>query len=130
MLMKIEHFALQVPDPGAFAAWWNEHLGTRVQRAGGAPTHTHFLAASDGAVLLEVYRNENAPMPDYPSQDPLVMHLAFVSEDPKADAERLCKVGATRAGELMETPAGDTLAMLRDPWGIAFQLCRRAQPML
>jgi hypothetical protein len=28
------------------------------------------------------------------------------------------------------TPAGDELVMLRDPWGVALQLVKRAQPML
>ncbi|MEZ4702532.1 MAG: hypothetical protein R2834_19520 [Rhodothermales bacterium] len=28
------------------------------------------------------------------------------------------------------TPAGDALAMLRDPWGMAIQLCSRAEPMV
>jgi hypothetical protein len=31
---------------------------------------------------------------------------------------------------LTTTPAGDSLVMLRDPWGIALQLVKRAQPML
>jgi hypothetical protein len=28
------------------------------------------------------------------------------------------------------TPAGDQLAMLRDPWGVAIQLVKRAQPLM
>ena len=38
--MDIEHFALNVPDPVAAAAWYVEHLGMRVQRS---------LAALDAA---------------------------------------------------------------------------------
>jgi hypothetical protein len=28
------------------------------------------------------------------------------------------------------TPAGDHMAMLRDPWGLALQLCQRAESMV
>jgi glyoxylase I family protein len=125
--MKIEHFAFQVPDPAAFAAWYGGHLGLQTLRAGGAPTHTHFLAASDGAAVIEIYRNETAPIPDYAQQDPLVVHLAFVSADPEADQARLIAAGATPQAGPVTTAAGDTLVMLRDPWGFPLQLCRRAQ---
>lgn len=124
--MKLEHFAFQVPDPAAFAAWYGEHLGMKTLRAIGAPTFTHFLAASDGAAVIEIYRNEAAPIPEYPQQDPLVVHLAFVSEDPSADRSRLIAAGATPQAGPVTTAAGDTLVMLRDPWGFPFQLCHRA----
>jgi len=124
--MKIEHFAFQSPEPVAMAAWYVQHLGMRIVKAGGAPTHTHFLETADGAVQIEFYRNESAPIPDYPSQDPLVMHLAFVSEDPEADAGRLIEAGATPVSGPTTTDSGDRLMMVRDPWGVALQMCRRA----
>lgn len=123
--MKIEHVAWQSPDPTAMADWYVRHLGMRVVRASGPPTHTHFLEASDGAVQIEFYRNEDAPIPDYPNQDPLLLHLAFVSEDPAADAKRLLEAGATLVSGPEETPSGDLLAMLRDPWGVPLQFCKR-----
>jgi len=126
--MKIEHFAFQVPDPAAFAKWYGEHLGMKTLRATGAPTFTHFLGAADGAVLLEVYRNENAPIPDYAQQDPLVVHLAFASVDPEGDMARLLKAGATLQAGPTTTPVGDLLVMLRDLWGFPIQLCKRATP--
>ncbi len=98
----------------------------KILRATGAPTHAHFLAASDGAAVLEIYHNDKAPLPDYPNQDPLVIHLAFVSEDPEADQQRLIAAGATHHSGPTTTAAGDTLVMLRDPWGFSIQLCRRA----
>lgn len=127
--MKIEHFAFQVPEPVAFAEWYCEHLGMKTVRSTGAPTFTHFLAASDGAVLIEIYRNDKAPVPDYPAQDPLVIHLAFASDDPEADRDRLLKVGASHESGPTTTAAGDTLVMLRDPWGFPIQLCQRAEAM-
>lgn len=124
--MKIEHIGYQAPDPVAMAAWYVEHLGMRVLKAGGAPTFTHFLEDSEGSIQIEIYRNEIAPIPDYPKQDPLVIHLGFVSEDPEADAKRLIAAGATHQSGPTTTAAGDTLVMLRDPWGFPVQLCNRA----
>jgi glyoxylase I family protein len=55
--------------------------------------------------------------------------VAFVSANPAADRDRLVAAGATVADDLVRTAAGDELVMLRDPWGVALQLARRAQPM-
>jgi catechol 2,3-dioxygenase-like lactoylglutathione lyase family enzyme len=128
--MKIEHFALQVPDPRAMADWYVKHLGFRVARSSGEPSHARFLMEGAGTVMLEIYRNPLAPVPDYSSLHPLLLHLAFVSKDPAADRDRLVKAGAKVAEDLNTSPAGDQLVMLRDPWGIAVQLVKRAAPML
>ncbi len=127
--MNIEHFAFQASEPVAMAAWYVAHLGLRIVRQSGPPTHTHFLADSAGRVVVEIYRNDAAPVPDYPNVDPLVIHLAFVSAAPAADAERLVAAGATVQSGLTTTAAGDRLVMLRDPWGFPVQLCQRANPL-
>jgi uncharacterized glyoxalase superfamily protein PhnB len=127
--MKIEHFALQVEDPAAMAAWYVEHLGCAIARVPGGPSSIHFLRDSAGASLLELYRNPAVPLPDYASMDPMLVHVAFVSADPAADRDRLLAAGATLASDLVTTPVGDELVMLRDPWGVALQLARRAAPM-
>lgn len=44
--------------------------------------------------------------------------------------ERLVNAGAALVGPPQTTSGGDRLAMLRDPWGLAMQLCRRATPMV
>jgi glyoxylase I family protein len=128
--MKLEHFALQVPDPVALADWYVQHLGWTVARAGGAPTHGRFLKDSSGSVMLEVYHNPQVPVPDYASTSPFLMHLALISAAPAADRDRLIKAGATLAEDLSASPAGDQFVMLRDPWGIPLQLVKRVAPML
>jgi catechol 2,3-dioxygenase-like lactoylglutathione lyase family enzyme len=128
--MRIEHMAILVKDPPAVAKWYADHLGMRIVRAGGAPTYTHFLADEGDHVMVEIYYNPNVPMPDYASMDPLILHLAFVSDDMQRQREALLAAGATPAGEISTTPAGDELAMLRDPWGFAIQLAKRRQPMI
>ena len=128
--MKIEHVAYQVPDPVALADWYVEHLGLRVKRASGAPGFARFLADDGDAVMIEVYNNPRVPMPDYRNTDPLMAHLAFQVDDVAAARERLIEAGATPEGDVVISEAGDHLAMLRDPWGLALQLVTRAEPML
>jgi glyoxylase I family protein len=128
--VKIEHVAWQVPDPVALADWYVEHLGMRVKRASSAPPFARFLADDSDRVMIEVYSNPQVPMPDYAAADPLVMHLAFLTDDVTGTRARLIAAGATPVGEIVVTPAGDELAMLRDPWGIPLQLVRRAEPMI
>ena len=126
--VKLEHFALQVPDPVAMADWYVKHLGCTIARAGGEPSHGRFLSV--GGVLLEIYRNPKAPVPDYKSIDPLLLHLAFASQNLKADRDRLVQAGARLADDISTTPTGDELMMLRDPWDIALQFVKRAEPMI
>ncbi|EDY84567.1 glyoxalase family protein [Verrucomicrobiia bacterium DG1235] len=127
--MKIEHVAFNVTDPNDVAAWYVAHLGMTVARKIEEAPFTHFLADSSGSVMIEIYNNPSDQVPDYRSMHPLLLHVAFVSADPNADQTRLEAAGATFAEEV-KTPDGSHLVMLRDPWGLALQLCRRGQPML
>jgi len=128
--MKIEHFALQVAEPIAMADWYVKHLGCTLARAGGEPAHMRFLRDSSGSVLVELYRNPKVGVPDYATMDPLLLHLAFLSDNPAADRDRLVAAGASVVEDLVITPLGDQLIMLRDPWQVALQLIKRAAPML
>jgi uncharacterized glyoxalase superfamily protein PhnB len=101
-----------------------------VARSFGPPAYGRFLFDGAGAAMLEIYRNPRVPVPDYPGMDPVLVHLAFSSDEPGADRNRLVKAGAKLAEDLTTTPAGDQLVMLRDPWGIPLQLVKRAEPML
>jgi uncharacterized glyoxalase superfamily protein PhnB len=128
--MKIEHFAYQIENPAAVAAWYVAHLGFVVKRSGGAPAYAHFLADSSGSVMIEIYNNPTVRTPNYADIHPLLLHLAFCSEDPAADRDRLVSAGATVVEDLTTSPLGDLLVMLRDPWAFAIQLVKRANPML
>lgn len=126
--MKIEHIAYNVSDPVAVAAWYVSHLGLKIVRIIDVPSQTHFLA-DDQATAVEIYCKPADQVPDYAAMDPLVLHIAFSSEDPSADAARLLKAGATLYSD-EHLPDGNHLIMLRDPWGFALQLCQRATPLL
>jgi glyoxylase I family protein len=127
--VDVEHFALNVPDPVAAAAWYTEHLGLRVLRSLPDAPFTHFLADGSGRVVVELYR-QNAPVPDYPAMNPFVFHIAFVAADVRGTLARLLAAGASAAGDVTVTPAGDEMVFLRDPWGVPLQLVRRARPLL
>ena len=51
----------------------------------------------------------------------MALHIAFVSKDVDADEAKLIAAGATKYGETIRE-YGNTIAMLRDPWGLAIQL--------
>jgi len=125
--MTFEHFAFNMPDARAAAAWYIEHLGLTVARALPDAPHTHFLADGTGRVFLELYTNPADPLPEYRAQHPLRMHVAFAVADAKSEQARLMRAGATVATEEV-LPDGTRLVMLRDPWGVPVQLCQRAQP--
>ena len=79
--------------------------------------------------MVEIYHNPPDQVPSYSQMHPLVLHLAFVSSDPEADKSRLLGAGATSVQD-ESLPDGSLLIMMRDPWGIAIQLCKRGKPML
>ncbi len=128
--MKIEHVAWQVDDPAAVADWYVQHLGFVVKRAADEPVPVRFIADGSGQVMLEIYNNPKVEVPDYASMDPLLLHLAMVSDDPLGDRARLEEAGATFVEEVGPTETGDHLVMMRDPWGLAIQLAKRGRPMI
>jgi predicted enzyme related to lactoylglutathione lyase len=128
--VRFEHFGIDVRDPVATAQWYVQHLGMTVVRTGDGPVHMHFLADATGRVFVELYHNPPERVPDYATQDPQVLHLALATEDLDGTLARLVAAGATVFSGPALTPAGDRLAMLRDPWGLALQLTQRARPMV
>jgi len=128
--VKIEHVAYMMPDPAQAAKWYCENLGFRVVRSMEHSPFTHFLLDRSGSVMVEIYNNPKVQVPDYAAMDPLILHLAFMVDDVKAERQRLLAAGATAVDEVTVMPNGDELAMLRDPWGFAIQLVRRGEPML
>ena len=129
MKFKLEHVALNVSDPVAVAAWYEKHMGLTIERRIAAAHETHFLADSSGDVMLEIYNNPPDSVPDYKAMNPLLVHLGFVSDNAEKDKQWLLDAGATFVEEV-NLPDGLLLIMMRDPWGLAIQLCQRAKPML
>jgi glyoxylase I family protein len=127
--VKLEHVALNVSDPAAMADWYTQYLGFEIARSAKTPPYTHFLKDSGGTMMIEIYHNPPDQVPAYAQMNPLLLHVAFVSVDPEADKSRLLGAGATLVQD-QQLADGSRLIMMRDPWGLSIQLCRRATPML
>jgi catechol 2,3-dioxygenase-like lactoylglutathione lyase family enzyme len=127
--MKIEHIAFNVKHPLEVSDWYEEHLGMKVVKKMTTSPYMIFLSDDSGKAMIELYNNPAAEILDYANQDPLMVHLAFVSENPEEEKERLQKAGAVLVSDdILED--GTRLLMMRDPWGLAIQFCKRAHPML
>lgn len=127
--MKFEHFALNVSHPQAMSLWYEKYLGLKVKKKMADAPYMTFLADDSGTIMLEIYSNPKGKTLDFASLHPLAVHLAFVSQDPSSDKARLIEAGASEMSD-DTLPDGSHLVMLRDPWGICIQLCKRAIPML
>lgn len=101
-----------------------------VKRAQAERPFGQFLADTGDAVMLEFYNNPAVTVPDYRAIDPLILHLAFRTDDVAATRARLLEAGATAEGDVQMTPAGDEVTMLRDPWGFPIQFVRRKTWMI
>ena len=60
---------------------------------------------------------------------PLRLHIAFATADPDGARTALVAAGASLVEETKRDD-GTRLIMLRDPWGLALQLCKRPEPLL
>ena len=127
--MRIEHFAFDVSDPQALAAWYVENLGFRIVRHIPEKADMHFLTDDAGSTCIEIYRNSRIEPTDLAGMHPLVMHLALMSKDPGSDRDRLVAAGAT-VFEEEKLPDGTHLVMLKDPWGVSLQIVKRGSPLL
>ena len=127
--MKLEHVAINVSAPNEMADWYVKHLGMEIVRRTDASPWIQFIGDGSGKILIELYNNPAVSVPNYAEMNSLLLHLAFVSDDPTADKERLMAAGAT-FDEDRTLPDGTRLLMLRDPWGVCIQFCKRTNPML
>lgn len=127
--LSIEHIACNVSDPAAMAAWYVANLGMRIVRQSPTAPFIHFLADAGGRTVIEIYSNAADPVPDYPKMHPLRLHIAFATSDPDASRAALVAAGATAVDD-QTTADGSRLIMLRDPWGLPLQLCKRPSPLL
>ena len=128
--IRLEHVALNVNDPAAMADWYAENLDMVIVWKGDAPGNGRFVADAGRNVMLELYHNTDVMIPEYPLIDWHVFHVAFLVDDIEAVRARLIKAGATPDTEITTKDNGDQMMMLRDPWGVALQFFKRAQPML
>jgi len=127
--MKFEHFAINVEDPQKMSLWYEVHLGLKPVKKMTEPPYMTFLADDSGSIMIEIYANPKGETLKFQELHPVAVHLAFVSNNPTEDKNRLINAGASPVSDdVLED--GSRLVMLKDPWGFSIQLCKRAVPML
>ncbi|MBN1788393.1 MAG: VOC family protein [Sedimentisphaerales bacterium] len=127
--MQFEHFGINVPAGTQMAEWYVKNCNMKIVRAMPEANQTYFLADEKGRVCMEIYTNPGAPVPDYSSQHPLCFHIAIAADDPVAMKDKLTAAGASVFEEL-NLEDGTCIITFRDPWGVPFQLCKRAKSMI
>ena len=126
--MRIEHFALNVADPLATARWYVAHCGFRIHRQQDEPPFMVFLGDEKGHVLVELYNRTDKPRwTQEQFREPLFFHVALSSDNLAADVARLTSAGASVIESSIGTD-GFGLVMMRDPFGMPLQLCKRREP--
>ena len=128
--VRLEHVALNVADPVKTAQWYVDNLGMKILREGPAPTNARFLADADGNMMLELYRNPPDAVPNYASMDPLVAARRVSWSMTWKPSEQAPRRGRHGDGRGHDHSGRRQITMLRDPWGLAIQFIRRANPML
>ena len=128
--MRFEHLAINVDDPVSVAKWFVDNLGMKLIKQGGAPSFGTFIGDADNNFTFELYHNKDVPVIDFKSINYNSIHFAFQAKDIVAAKENLLKNGATVAEALKETPNGDKVVMLRNPWGLPIQIVQRKNMML
>jgi len=128
--VRFEHIALNVDDPGAAAQWYRDNMGMKIVQAGEGFDSKRFVSDAGGNMMFEFYHSEKAPAPNWGAVDNHTLHIAFVVDDVQAMHDKLVAAGAKPDWEVEATGEGDVITIVRDPWGIAIQLLKRAEPML
>ena len=127
--IRFEHIALNVDNSLETAQWYRDNLGMKIIRDSDDPGSKQFISDPGGNMMFEFYHSKSAKVPDYASMNNHELHIAFMVDDVKAACEKLISAGAKMDGEIVITPEGDEIAILRDPQGIAIQFVKRAKPM-
>ena len=127
--MNLEHVAINVPNVLEQVQWWREHLGLRIVSSGDVAPYMNFVTDDNGS-MVELYSNNEMEPLDFAQINPFNLHFAFSVDDMEGERERLIQAGATPDGEINNTPSGDKLCFLRDPWNVTVQLVQRKTPMI
>ena len=127
--MNFEHFALNVSKPIEMGQWYIDNCEMKIVRSMENYPYTRFLTDKAGKIMIEIYSNTSARIPEYEKQHPLEFHFALTVDDPVGVKDKLISAGATFEEEV-KTDDGSLLIMLRDPFGVPLQLCKRGKPMM
>lgn len=126
--MILEHFALNVSEPHKMKDWYVKHLDLSVVSEMTEPPNMIFLADQTGRVIFEFYYNPAGSVLDFKDLHHLTLHCAFETKNASMERTRLEQAGCSFVEEVKKAD-GSHLVMMRDPWGLALQLCERGTRM-
>jgi uncharacterized glyoxalase superfamily protein PhnB len=128
--MRLEHLALMMEDPIAAVKWYVENLGFTILKEMDSSPYHHFIIDSSKCMIIEIFLIPDKKIINYKAVDPAIMHLGFNVQNIKETYKRMIGKGATIVNELSNNENGDSVAMLRDPWGVPIQLIKRKKSLL
>lgn len=129
-LPYIQHIGFNVNNPIEITNWYIQNLDMKLIRTGKAPQYVTFIADSGSNMEIEFYNKEKVDKIDFQKIDVMSFHFAFLTDSINLIESKLIAAGAKLIDKTTETPAGDKVAMLRDPWGMPLQLVQRSIPMI
>lgn len=118
----LDHPAIAVADPDAYADWCCRVLGYR--RAVRLDQPVHLLRAPDGS-FLEVMPQDGTPRPERTTWTPGWSHLALRVDDFDAAERWLDGQGVAWTGPEVEPVGGGRLRSFADPEGFLWQIVAR-----
>ena len=122
--MRIEHMALNVVDAKVMVHWYHQYLEMPIHIENDNEVYVAFIGEAPG--IMEIYYNPAADCLPLKDLHHLSLHVAFASQQLQADRDRLLAAGASFIeGEIDDEGYG--ILMLRCPWGLCVQLCKRRQ---
>jgi catechol 2,3-dioxygenase-like lactoylglutathione lyase family enzyme len=121
----IDHIAVAVKDPRAWAQWVCDHLRFRVVSDNGKDPPT-LLIGSDSGSLIEVMPNNDRYPPPRENLDHGISHIAFRVRDLNAVYAAL-KPHVEDLTELRPAAGGGTTCFFRGPEGIPLQVVERPE---
>lgn len=127
--MYPEHLAVNTTDSRARSMWYRNNLGFVVIRDATAALFAVFSSDAGEHLMFELYQFPQYPFVDLQKLNPFSMHVAFATNDVANAKECLAKGGASFV-EFHNTVQGDSVLVLRDPWGMPIHIVKRVKPML
>ena len=108
--------------------WYVKHLDLSVVSEMTEPPNMIFLADQTGRVIFEFYYNPAGSVLDFKDLHHQTLHCAFETKNAAMERVRLEEAGCSFVEEVKKED-GSHLIMMRDPWGLALQLCERGTRM-
>ena len=124
-----EHLAINMADSRARSMWYRDNFGFVAICDATVGPFTIFSSDAGKHLMFELYHFPQYPIVDFQKLNPFSMHVAFATNNVAGARDGLTKGGASFI-EFHNTAQGDSVLVLRDPWGMPIHIVKRVKPML